>query len=239
MAVGACFGSFITAASWRLPRGEDIIVKKSHCPKCLKPLQAIDLIPVLSWILARGNCRYCTAKISFRYPLTEILTATAFWGLYLKYGLTSDFLILTLLFVALLIMVIADFETYVMPDSTTITAGLLAITYHFSRHDGYLNLILGALICILVALILKFGFLWVMKRDALGWGDIKFLPVVGLWIGFNNLPVFFILSGIFGIMIGIYWRLVYKNAEYPFGPALAAALLMIIIFPEINFLLPR
>ena len=238
VAIGACFGSFITAASWRLPRNEDIIVAKSHCPKCLKYLQPIDLIPVLSWALVRGKCRSCRAKVSFRYPLTEILTAAAFWGLYLKYGLTSDFIILALLTVALLIMIISDFETYIMPDSTTIAAGLLAIAFNYFHQDGWLVYIIGAVICLAVALVLKYGFLWIMKRDALGWGDIKFLPVVGLWIGYNELPVFFILSGIFGILIGIAWRIIYKNAEYPFGPALAVALLIIILFPEINSLMP-
>ena len=73
-----------------------------------------------------------------------------------------------------------------------------------------------------------------MKKDALGWGDIKFLPVAGLWLGLANLPLYFVMSGLIGIITGIVWRVAFKKVEYPFGPALAIAMYLLVIFPGLT-----
>src|SRR5271154_5209537 len=91
---GLVFGSFITLASWRLPRGEDIIVKPSRCPKCENKLGFRDLWPVLSWALSKGKCRHCGTKVSARYPLIEIVTAALFLLVYSRYGITAPGIIL-------------------------------------------------------------------------------------------------------------------------------------------------
>src|SRR5690349_6487735 len=101
---GLVFGSFITCASWRLPRGEDVVVKASHCPQCSAKLTFKDLWPVLSWVCSKGACRHCGAKISARYPLTELATAALFLLIYARYGLTTPGIILALMAVALMVM---------------------------------------------------------------------------------------------------------------------------------------
>lgn len=234
--IGACFGSFITAASWRLPRNEDIVKKPSYCPKCNSKLGFFDLFPILSWLLAGGKCRHCKAKISPRYVLTEIATTLIFLVLFYKYGLSANFFILALLAVAMLILIISDFETYIIPDSTTIAALILAIIYHYLNTADWTDYITGFIGGLVIALAVKYGFYFVTKRDGLGFGDVKFLPVAGLWIGFSAFPVFLILSGLVGIITGIVWKVVFKNPEYPFGPALAVAMFLLIVFPQANFL---
>ena len=84
-ALGACVGSFLNVVVWRLPRGESIVFPASHCPKCGRAIQAYDNIPILSWLLLRGRCRYCKTWISPRYLLIESATAAIFLGLYLAY----------------------------------------------------------------------------------------------------------------------------------------------------------
>lgn len=76
--LGAVFGSFATAAAWRLPRGEPLVVARSRCPRCGTTLQARDLVPVVSWLLLRGRCRACGAGIGWRYPVAELATAALF-----------------------------------------------------------------------------------------------------------------------------------------------------------------
>jgi len=237
IALGACFGSFITAASWRLPRNEDAVAGASKCPKCGTRLGFFDLFPVFSWLFNRGKCRYCKVRISPRYVLTEIGTALVFLGLYEKYGLSGQFWILALLATSLLIMIISDFETYIMPDSTTIAAFILALAYHYLYSPAWNDYLLGFVACLVVALLLRYGFYLVRKREGLGMGDVKFLPVAGLWVGFGILPLYFVIAGMLGIITGIIWKLIFKNPEYPFGPALAVGMFVLVIFPEIGFLL--
>ena len=235
--IGACFGSFITAASWRLPRNEDAVAGASKCPKCRTRLKFLDLFPIFSWLFSGGKCRYCKAKISPRYIMTEIVTAALCVGLYFKFGLTWEFLIIGLLAVALLILIISDFETYIMPDSTTIAAFILAIAYHYVRCDEWGRYLIGFAACLVVALGLRYGFYLITKREGLGMGDVKFLPVAGLWVGFAAIPVYFIIAGVVGVITGVVWKIIFKNPEYPFGPALAIAMFLLVLFPEINFIL--
>lgn len=236
LAIGACFGSFITAASWRLPREQDVVVGASKCPKCGHRLGFFDLIPVFSWFFSGGKCRHCKARVSSRYVITEVVTALIFLGLYERFGLNSQSIILALLATSMLILIISDFETYIIPDSTTISAFILAIIYHYIIGNPWTDFVLGFIACLVVALTLRYGFYFIKKREALGMGDVKFLPVAGLWIGLSALPVYFILAGLTGIVTAIFWRIIFKNPEYPFGPALAIAMYIIVIFPQIAVL---
>src|SRR4051812_24380056 len=93
---GLVFGSFITLASYRLPRDEDIIIKRSRCPTCETPLTARDLWPVLSWVTSGGKCRHCKTRISPRYPLTELVTAALFLLIYQYYGIGWQGILLAL-----------------------------------------------------------------------------------------------------------------------------------------------
>jgi leader peptidase (prepilin peptidase)/N-methyltransferase len=76
--VGACVGSFLNVALWRIPRGESIVSPPSHCPACGRELGALELVPVMSWVALRGRCRHCGVHISARYPLVELGTALLF-----------------------------------------------------------------------------------------------------------------------------------------------------------------
>jgi prepilin signal peptidase PulO-like enzyme (type II secretory pathway) len=228
--LGLCFGSFVTAASHRLPNEQDFVFKRSACPKCGNVLKPVDLVPLFSWLLLRGKCRKCSAKISIRYPLVELICGAGFWLLYQKYDLSVNFYILTALFVVLMIMIVADFETYIMPDSTTIATFALALVFHYYNTADYSDYIMGFVVCLVVGLGLKYGYIWFRKKDALGFGDVKFLPVAGAWIGFTMLPLYFFSAGVMGVIIGIIWKKITGSKEFPFGPALAISMFFIVIF---------
>ncbi len=235
--IGLCMGSFATMASHRLPKEESITTKRSHCPKCNHTLSSIDLFPLFSWLSTKGKCRYCHTSISARYPLTEIACATLFALIVQKYGL--DLLSVTLLgfATALLIMFVADLETQLIPDEIHLFLIPLGILYHWQlgTHLSEILLLIG--VAGGIGLLLHYGYYWLRGFHGLGFGDVKFLFVVGLWLAsLHQLTVFIFLSGILGVLTGVIWRLRGHHARFPFAPALAIALLILVIWPEASAL---
>ena len=230
--VGACLGSFVTAASYRLPRGEDIFFDKSRCPSCKNVLGPRDLVPIFSWLWNKAKCSNCKAKISPRYVITEIITTLLALGLLYKYGLTPEFGLFLALATLLMILIVADFETYIIPDTSTIGALVLGVPYVYYFQPNWHDNIWGALAGLVIALLLRYGYQLFMKKEGLGMGDVKFLPVAGLWVGLTLLPFYFVLGGLLGIATAIWWKIKYKNPLFPFGPALAVAMLITCVFKD-------
>lgn len=231
---GLCFGSFITCASYRLPLEIDVVKKPSYCPSCNAKLTFKDLWPVLSWMTSGGKCRHCKAKISARYPLIEIITATIFALIYAYYGLSVQGALLCLFAVALLIMVVADLEHYIIPDQIHLFLLPLGIFYHYVIGTDPMEVGIGFLIGMAIGLALHHGYRWLRKKEGLGYGDVKFFAVAGLWL--TPLPIvpFLFLSGVLGVCFGLLWRLMGKGAIFPFGPALAAALFLCVTFQKLT-----
>ena len=114
---GTVVGSFLNVCIWRLPREESLSHPPSHCPKCNKRLGVLDLVPLLSQVLLRARCRYCGAKISWRYFWVEMLTGLAFLALYFRYGMAGRWVeaIAACLFMATLIVIFfIDLEHYII-----------------------------------------------------------------------------------------------------------------------------
>jgi len=229
---GFVFGSFVTLASWRLPLGEDIVVKPSRCPQCEARLGFRDLWPVLSWFTSSGKCRHCHAKISARYPLIEIATAALFLLVYARYGLTFPGILLALMGVALLIMIVVDLEHYLIPDQIHWVLLVLGLTYHFTIGTKPETIVGGFLLGSAIGLTLHHGYRWLRKKEGLGYGDVKFLAVSGLWLGVMPIVPFLFFSGLIGTIFGLLWRAIGKGPIFPFGPALAVSLFLCVVYPE-------
>ncbi len=244
---GLIFGSFVSLVVHRLPREEPIVAGRSRCPSCETFLGLPALVPVFSWVLQRGKCRYCKAPVSIRYPLTELSQAVLFLSVYVTHGLTAPALFLALFSVCLLALILIDFDWPIIPDELQYTALGLGLGYHFFAHSDWGVVFISAGLGLLIGLSLRFGFLWLRKKEGLGWGDVKFLPIAGLWLGDVWLwsPYLF-YSGMFGVATAVIWRLAGKGARFPFGPALAAALFLMLLLPahqwfytQVANLLPR
>jgi leader peptidase (prepilin peptidase)/N-methyltransferase len=229
---GACFGSFITLASYRLPRDEDIIKKPSRCPHCDARLKAIDLFPVLSWWIRRGKCGYCGVRISWRYPLIEAITAALFVLNVALYGFTLLAALFCLFAVILMILIVTDFEHYIIPDEIQAALVALATLYNFMGKITFMESLYGLLLGLLTGFILHYGYRWLRHKDGLGLGDVKLLAVSGLWIGRLSLVPLFFYAGILGIFTALPWRLAGRGARFPFGPSIAASLYILVIWPE-------
>ncbi len=229
---GLTFGSFVTLAAWRLPREEDIVVKPSQCPQCKTRLKFKDLWPVLSWVISGGKCRYCAKPIGVRYPLIELITLLTFLLVYARFGLTLSGVLVALFAVALLVMVIVDLEHYIIPDSVHVVLLPLGLAYHWSKGTDWNIVLYGFLAGAATGLALHHGYRWLRKKEGLGYGDVKFFTVAGIWLTSATFVPFLFFSGLFGIVTGLIWRALGRGPIFPFGPALAVALFAGVVFSE-------
>lgn len=228
--LGLCFGSFITCISYRLPRGEDIVRKPSHCTACGACLRMWELVPVLSWLAAGGKCRHCRARIHWRYPVIELMTATLFIMIYFAYGLTLQATLLMALAVLLLILIAVDLAHYIIPDSLQLAFVPLALMYrHIIAQAPWSEILTGGALGLGLGLLLHYGYRYIRHKEGLGFGDVKLLGVIGLWLDGWTLVPFCFFAGLFGILTG----LVLRRQRFPFGPALAAALFLCVAFPAL------
>ena len=113
---GLCVGSFLNVCIYRIPLEQSIIDPPSGCPGCRKKLQPIDLIPVLSYLILKGKCRYCKEPISIRYPVVELITGTIWLIIYSTYGLSVETAALLYLYSVLIAVAFIDLKHMIIPD---------------------------------------------------------------------------------------------------------------------------
>ena len=125
--IGAIFGSFYNVVGLRLPTGESIVSPPSHCPKCYHKLSGIELIPIISYIIQKGQCKSCGDKISIIYPIFEATSGLLFALAYLSFGFNAE-LVIALTFISMLIIiVVSDINYLIIPDSILLIFGLALI----------------------------------------------------------------------------------------------------------------
>ncbi len=230
-AFGAIFASFAGVVAYRSPKGLSIIKPDSYCPSCKKPIKAYDNIPILSWLFLGGKCRNCKSKIGVFSLLIEIFGGLGFMFAYLQYGdsfVTLPLFVSLMLLVFLFLIIAAiDYETHDIYDITLIIFVVLAVFI-----AGYRVMLFNADIWSHIGgAVLGFGFFGaikliaklVLKKDALGSGDIYLVGIGGLMIGAFPLLISIIIATFLGSIIEIIKIKVSKTereAEIAFGPYL-------------------
>ena len=230
--IGASIGSFVTMASHRLPQEEDIVFKHSYCPNCQNRLKFWDLFPILSWVFQSGKCRYCHKSISFRYPLIETVLGLIFVAIVYFYGFTVESVFFAILASELAILIVTDLECYIIPDGLQVALFVTAIAYRVYLLSDATSVIASSTAGLSLGLLLHYGSFYILKKDALGFGDVKFLCVAGAWLTIADFPAFLFFSGIIGIITGILWRINGKGKVFPFAPALAVSLFVNVLIPN-------
>ena len=240
---GAMVGSFMNVCIFRLPKEESIVFPASHCQSCRKPIQWYDNIPCLSFLMLRGRCRHCRAKISWQYFFIELLSGALFVLFYQKFGLTVNsffYLAMTLSFV---VVSAIDFRHRIIPDGITlpgILIGLAASAVWPSLHGQ--ESWKGGLLQSFVGIMIGGGFLYlagtlteiVLKREAMGGGDVKLLAMIGALLGWKGVLWTIFVSSVLGSVVGVYQRVRYGEMYIPYGPYLAGAAFLYLFYgPEI------
>ncbi len=228
--LGLCLGSFANVCIYRIPLNKSIVHPPSSCPHCGARIRFYENVPVLSYLLLLGRCRKCRTLIPFRYPLVEILMALLSLALFLKFGLSVQYILYLLFAGTLLILSFIDFEHKILPDVLTlpgIGAGWLAsfAPGGISWIDSAIGLVAGGGSLYLVAVVYE----RLTGREGLGGGDIKLLAMIGAWMGWVSLPLIVLMSSLSGALIGaafILSRGKGARTQIPFGPFLSIGALV-------------
>lgn len=232
-------GSFLATLIHRLPVDQPITTGRSACPQCGHGLNWRDLIPLASWALARGRCRYCSGHVSPFYPLMEI--AALGIGLWSLAVVPFALLLVTCLFGwALLALAIIDLRTLTLPHVITmplIGAGLL-VGYAVTPTPWALHL-LGALAGWGVLSTIYYVYLWLRGREGLGRGDAWLFAAAGAWLSLGGLPSVLLIAAVLGLAGGLiraFWRGTDTlSRPLPFGPPLAAATWLVWLYGPLVF----
>ncbi len=213
---GACIGSFLNVCIYRLPKGESVVRPGSHCA-CGQPIAWRDNIPILSWLILRGRARCCGRSFSFRYPFIELLTALLFvacWMLFPPAKAVAGMVLVSIVICA----TFTDVDGMIIPDAFTIGGGVAGVlislalpALHGQAHDFYaiaslragldavLGLLVGSGLVLWIALVAEA----VLKKEAMGFGDVKYLGALGAFVGWQG--AVFAMFG--GAIIGCVWVL--------------------------------
>ncbi len=234
---GGVLGSFLNCAAWRIVHGESFVRGRSRCPSCGHALGAADLVPVFSWVFSRGKCRYCGEKVSVRYPLTELCFMAISLLCLLRFDLTPLFLRNWAFSCCLFCLSLTDLEGFIIPDGCLIAAIIIwVIALPFSgmgAGEAGMRVLAGAAYTAALLLI-SLLFDRLIGRDSMGGGDIKLFGVSALYLGFAGTLIMIFLSCIIGLVFAFIRKGVVKDGrrEFPFGPAIAAASWIMLLYGD-------
>ncbi|MCB2107836.1 MAG: prepilin peptidase [Rhodobacteraceae bacterium] len=228
--LGLVVGSFITALSYRLPRGESIAAGRSKCPSCGKVLGVFDLIPVLSWLATRGRCRGCGALVSWRYPAIELVTMAMFLSAAILAPTLADLGLLLVVAGTLVTLGVIDLEHHRLPNALVATLAIIMSIWRW-RAGGADGFALGVGTAVGVG-VLAFAISALTRRSLLGPGDAKLLAAAAVGLPWWQFVVFTGITGIFATVFVLLWQARGRGPESPFGPTYAAGLWICLLYPE-------
>jgi leader peptidase (prepilin peptidase)/N-methyltransferase len=214
--LGACIGSFLNVCIYRIPAGQSVVTPRSHCA-CGAPIQWHDNIPILSWFILRGRARCCGRRFSFRYAFVEAITAVLFTACWLAFPASPSKALCGMLFCAALIAAtFIDLDHMVIPDVFTLGLGVAGVVLSCalpalhgrqdeffviasarSGTDSVIGLLVGSGLVLWIALLAEA----VLKKEAMGFGDVKFVGAIGAFTGWQG-AVFAVFGG---AVIGTLW----------------------------------
>jgi leader peptidase (prepilin peptidase) / N-methyltransferase len=252
---GLIVGSFLNVCILRIPKAESIVLPASHCPVCNTAIKPYDNIPVLSWLVLRGQCRKCKTRISILYPIVELLTGTLFLACYLAFGISVETLKWTVFVALIVVLTVTDFRERILPDKVNFVGlGLGLLLSLFTRPvDGTAAWLSDHLFAFpppmaalsladaLIGALAASGLLWVVAegyfrargREGMGLGDVKMMAMAGAFLGLQRALLTILVGSILGSLIGgtIMWAWRKgRDFELPFGTFLGAGAMVIVFF---------
>ncbi len=239
---GLCFGSFFLVVIDRLSRGESIVVGRSHCDFCRHTLSWFDLLPVLSFLSTQARCRYCHRRLSYKYPVIEILSGLLFIFTWLGLPLVSPTLSLTTYIIVLIanavlfVIFFSDFFYGIIPFPVVL-AGLVdaAFLLVVVLHGNYLQSVVSAL-----GAFLFFLLLYVVTRGrGIGFGDVVYALLMGFLLGFPKIIVgmyvAFLTGAVVSLILVLLGRKKLAGSTISFGPFLVIGTLAGLYYGDVLY----
>ncbi len=255
--LGLVIGSFLNVCIYRIPENISLLWPASTCVNCSKRIVWYDNIPVLSYLFLRGKCRYCQDKISALYPIIEIITGIVFLLLFnsvliLQGGLISAYIFYLIFCCLLIVGSFVDLKFYIIPNEITYTglilapiAGLLCTGFHnlnstLGYFDNSANQLIASLQASMLGIFVSGGMIFlcgvigklVLRKDAMGFGDVKLMGVIGGFLGWKLGVATFFLAPFFGLLFAIPRLISKKGKMIPYGPFLSLAAFICLLFKD-------
>ncbi|MFH1366927.1 MAG: prepilin peptidase [Patescibacteria group bacterium] len=228
---GLIVGSFLNAVIYRLHQGKSFIRGRSFCPQCGHSLSAMDLVPILSFILLGGRCRYCDKKISWQYPLVEFFVAVSFVIIYFTYGWSLQFVFYLIITAFLALIFVYDLKYHLILDKVSLPALFLAFIFSLILKMPVLEILIG--------LVIGAGFFFLQftlsRGKWVGGGDIRLGGLMGAALGWQKLLAALFLAYISGSLVSLFliiFRRKTMKSRLPFGPFLVVAAFVCLIFGQ-------
>lgn len=227
--LGLFMGSFLTVVGLRVPKHENFISNRSYCDECKHTLSFLDMVPVISFLLLRGKCRYCKKNIDPLSTYMEMFTGILFALSYLIFGFSYELFIALGIVSLLIIISVSDISYYIIPDEVLIFFTgyfLIILTLSNGVMSTLVNILSGFVMFIIMYTIMLLGN-FLFKKESLGGGDIKLMFVIGLIL--SPLPSLFVIffGSLIALPISIIILVRKKTKLIPFGPFLIIAFLVI------------
>ena len=234
--IGSVIGSFLNVLIDRISQGRPFVNERSICDSCKKQLQWFELLPLFSFLLQRGKCRHCKARIPTRLFFVELVTGILFAGIYFFLGtqVTITQLILYLIIAcALLVIFEADVEYRIIPDQMLIILLVVAVLQIFLTHQSQIfSYLLTAVISFSVFLLLFIG----TKGRGIGFGDVKFSFVIGMLLGFPQTLVAiysaFIIGAVISLGLVVMKKKKMRGDTIAFGPFMVVGIVVATLFSD-------
>jgi len=255
--LGLLIGSFLNVVVYRLPKmmerqwaaecaelsgkevatGEpfNLMVPRSRCPGCGHQIRWYENVPVISYLLLRGQCANCKIAISPRYPLVEIATGTLFFFCVWQWGATASGVAWCAFAAILLTLALIDWDTTLLPDDLTLPLlwlGLVSASLQWTS-TGLNSALWGAVAGYLSLWSVYWVFKLVTGKEGMGYGDFKLFAALGAWFGWPTLIPMILLASVIGAAIGIAMKFtsgLREGGYIPFGPFLAGSGLAALFF---------
>ena len=235
--IGLLIGSFCNVIIYRLPRKIKIGMSRSRCGSCGTQIKAYDNIPVISYLLLRGKCRSCKARISPRYPLVELLVGFL-WAAPILLGMPLPQALISALFTTVLVVIaIVDFEHLIIPDSMVIALAVLAVPgFILQFPPNWIDRLIGgfaagAFLYLLAVLSEK-----ILKKEGMGGGDIKLMAAAGFILGWQlsalSLAFGAVAALLMIVLMKVFSRDFNDEKQVPFGTPLALAMAVCLYFGD-------
>ena len=221
--VGLVMGSFVTALSYRQPRAQSVAHGRSKCPACGHTLNAVDLVPVVSWLAQKGACRYCKAPISWRYPAIEGATMVLFAGGAVAVADATHFALLSIMTVVMMALAVVDIEQQRLPNSFLLALLVLSLAWRWFGDHDFSTAAVTAVAVFAIGVMLNAGFRAATGHAGLGMGDAKLLAIAPVALPLGPALMFLAASGVLGLAWGLVWRRRFAATVFPFGPAILAS----------------
>jgi leader peptidase (prepilin peptidase)/N-methyltransferase len=221
---GLAFGSFLNVCIHRLPRRESLMLPASHCTTCNRPLAWFENIPLVSWLVLRGRCRTCGARIGVMYPIIEAVTGATFAGGYLIYGWTPLLAARLLFACAMIVLFVIDLRHRILPNVITLPGIIAGLVLSAFLPPGPLSSLIGLLAGGGVLYAIGESYYRLRGYEGLGMGDVKMLAMIGAFLGWQLMLLTLVLASFLGSLVGVAVvasRRGGMKAALPFGTFLA------------------